>query len=545
MLRVALAGLVFLGVSSAPLFAEQTCQGLMNIALEHATITFATAVPEGPVSGGGRGGPPVNAPAHCAVQGIIRPTKDSEIHFELWIPASGWNGKYLQLGNGGWAGAINAAGLAEPVKRGYAAAATDDGHQAEAPIKGASQGGAGATWAIGHPEKLVDFGYRAVHETNLQSKAIIRDLFGRAPSRSYFNGCSDGGREALMEAQRYAEDFDGIIAGAPASDWSHLFTGFIWNARALTETPGSAIPPAKLSVIQKAVLAECDAADGVKDGLLQDPRACRFDPSVLTCKGAEGPQCLTAPQVEALRKIYEGPKNPRTGAPIFLGYARGTEAGPAGWSLWIAPASVTSSIQYGFGSSYYGQAVFEDPKWDYRNLNFDTDVAFGDQKAGPVLNATNPDLRSFRANGGKLIQYHGWGDPAISPLSSIAYYDSVRAFLDKFPDARHQGSSSTQEFYRLFMVPGMGHCGGGVGANSFGNGASAQTDSDHDVISALDRWVETGVAPDKIIAAGTVVGDTSKALTRPLCPYPQVARYDRTGDPNNAASFACVAPQVP
>ena len=190
------------------------------------------------------------APAHCAVQGIIRPTKDSEIHFELWIPASGWNGKYVQLGNGGWAGAINAAGLGEPVKRGYAAAATDDGHQ----------GGAGATWAIGHPEKLIDFGYRAVHETNLQSKAIIRDLFGRAPSRSYFNGCSDGGREALMEAQRYAEDFDGIIAGAPASDWSHLFTGFIWNARALTETPGSAIPPAKLPVIQKAVLAECDAA---------------------------------------------------------------------------------------------------------------------------------------------------------------------------------------------------------------------------------------------------------------------------------------------
>jgi feruloyl esterase len=536
MLRSPYTGVVFLGMMSAPLYAQQTCQGLKSISLEHATITSATAVTEGPVGAAGRGGgAPVIAPAHCAVQGIIRPTKDSEIHFELWIPAAGWNGKYLQLGSGGWAGAINAAGLADPVKRGYAAAATDDGHQ----------GGAGATWAIGHPEKLIDFGYRAVHETNLQSKAIIRDLFGRAPSRSYFDGCSDGGREGLMEAQRYAEDFDGIIAGAPASDWSHLFTGFIWNARALTETPGSAIPPAKLAVIQKAVLAECDAADGVKDGLIENPRACHFDPSVLACKGAESPECLTAPQVDALRKIYDGPKNPRTGAAIFPGYARGTEAGPAGWSAWIAPASVTSSIQYGFGSSYYGHAVFEDPKWDYRNLNFDTDVAFGDQKAGPVLNATNPDLRSFRANGGKLIQYHGWGDPAISPLSSIAYYDSVRAFLDKFPDARHQASSSTQEFYRLFMVPGMGHCGGGVGANSFGNGASAQTDPDHDVISALDRWVETGVAPDKIISSGTVVGDTSKPLTRPLCPYPQVARYSGTGDPNVAASFACVAQQVP
>ena len=310
----------------------------------------------------------------------------------------------------------------------------------------------------------------------------------------------------------------------------------------MTETPGSAIPPSKLPAIQKAVLAECDAADGVKDGLLQDPRACHFDPSVLTCKGAESPECLTAPQVEALQKIYEGPKNLRTGASIFPGYARGTEAGPAGWSAWIAPASITSSIQYGFGSSYYGHAVFENPEWDYRKLNFDTDVAFGDQKAAPVLNATNPDLRSFRANGGKLIQYHGWGDPAISPLSSIAYYDSVRAFLDKFPDPRHQGSASMQEFYRLFMVPGMGHCGGGVGANSFGNGASTQTDADHDVVSALDRWVETGVAPDRIIATGTGVADAHKVLTRPLCPYPQVARYDGSGDPNVAASFACAAP---
>jgi feruloyl esterase len=207
MRRIPSASLVFLGVSAAPLFAQQTCQGLTtSLALEHATITSATAVPEGPVAGGGRGGAaPVVAVAHCAVQGIIRPTKDSEIHFELWLPASGWNGKYVQLGSGGWAGTINAAGLAEPLRRGYAAAATDDGHQ----------GGAGATWAIGHPEKLIDFGYRAVHETSLQSKAIIRAFWGRGPSRSYFNGCSDGGREALMEAQRSPEEFDGIIAGAP------------------------------------------------------------------------------------------------------------------------------------------------------------------------------------------------------------------------------------------------------------------------------------------------------------------------------------------
>jgi hypothetical protein len=206
---ISLASLVFLGVSAAPLFAQQTCQGLTNLALQHAIITSATAVPEGPLTGGRGGAAPVVAPAHCAVQGIIKPTKDSEIHFELWLPSSGWNGKYVQLGSGGWAGTINAAGLVEPLRRGYAASATDDGHQ----------GGTGATWAIGHPEKLIDFGYRAVHETSLQSKAIIQALLGRAPSRSYFNGCSDGGREALMEAQRYPEEFDGIIAGAPASEW--------------------------------------------------------------------------------------------------------------------------------------------------------------------------------------------------------------------------------------------------------------------------------------------------------------------------------------
>ena len=531
--RLSIFGLVATGISMRPLSAQQACQDLVGLNLAHAAITSSVSVPEGPVGGGGRGNAtPVMAPAHCAVQAVVRPTKDSEIRFELWLPASGWNGRYLQLGNGGWAGTINAAGLAEPLSRGYAAAATDDGHQ----------GGAGASWAVGHPEKLIDFGYRAVHETSLEAKAIVLAFYGRGPSRSYFNGCSDGGREALMEAQRYAEDFDGIIAGAPASDWSHLMTGFVWNAQALTQSPASAIPPAKLPLIQNAALAACDALDGVQDGLVEDPRACRFDPSVLICKGAEGPECLTAPQVEALRRIYDGPKNPRTGRQIFPGYSRGTEAGPGGWSAWIAPAAVASSIQNGFGSSFYGQAVFEDPAWDFRSLNFDRDVAFGDRKAGVVLNATNPDLRSFRANGGKLIQYHGWGDAAISPLSSIEYYESARAFLDKFPDPRKQGSGNTQDFYRLFMVPGMGHCGGGVGPNRFGNGAASRADPEHNVLTALEQWVELGAAPDKIIGTGTAADDPTKTLTRPLCPYPQVAHYKGSGDTNDASNFACAAP---
>jgi len=514
-----------------PLIAQPKCSTLTGLSLSHTTIT-ASEAPEGPVRFDGGATPvTVTAPARCAVHGIARPTKDSDIHFEVWLPLGGWNGKYLQLGNGGWAGLIDLSAMAEPLRLGYAVAATDDGHQI---------GGLDATWAIGHPEKLIDFGYRAVHETNVQARAVVRAFFGRDPSLSYFKGCSDGGREALMEAQRYPEDFDGIIAGAPANNWSHLFTGFIWNEQAVAETP---LPPAKLSTIQGAVLAACDAADGVKDGLIANPPACHFDPSALLCKSQESPACLTEGQLATLRKIYSGPKNARTGESIFPGYALGAEAIPGGWSLWIAPpAPGQAAIQAGFGNSYYGQAVHEDRAWDFRSFNWETDVALGDVKAGPVLNSTNPDLRSFRDNGGKLIQYHGWGDAAITPYSSIDYYESVRAFLNRFPDGRRE-KTDPMDFYRLFMVPGMGHCAGGIGPNDFGNDrVSKYNDAEHNVLAALDAWVERGAAPEKLIGTGTSITDPAKPLTRPLCPYPQVARYRGSGDPNDAAAFVCAAP---
>ena len=513
------------------LFAQQSCESLANLKLPHTTITSASVVGEGPLSVAAAPGAtniPVVVPARCEVKGTIKPTSDSEIKFALWLPASAWNGKYRQEGNGGWAGNIPYQAMIDPLRRGYATAGTDDGHEG---------GVTGASWAIGHPEKLVDFGHRAVHETNLQARSIIRAFYGRDPSLAYFVGCSDGGREALMEAQRYPEDFNGIIAGAPANNWSHLFTGFVWNEQALLKDSASSIQPAKLPAIQNAALAACDALDGVKDGLIEDPRVCRFDTSVLTCKGTESNECLTTPQVEALRKIYAGPKNPRTGEQIFPGYPPGTEGVPGTWAAWITSASAQGSIQSAFGNSYYGHAVFEDPKWDFRTLNFDRDVAFGDEKAGPVLNSTSPDLRSFRAAGGKLIQYHGWGDAAIAPASSIEYYEKVGSFMRKYPDARSNSSRPVDSFYRLFMVPGMGHCGGGAGPNSFGNGRpGASIDPDHDIFSALERWVEKDVAPDQLIGAGA-------NMTRPLCVYPRVAQYKGSGDPNNAASFACVTPQ--
>jgi feruloyl esterase len=516
-------------------YAQQACESLTTLKLPYTLITSAVMAPEAAAAPASPAATAAGVvPAHCDVRGVIRPTADSEIKFALWVPSpAAWNSKYRQEGNGGWAGSINTAGFAEPLRRGYAVAATDNGHE-----------GGGANWAIGHPEKLIDFGHRAVHETSVQSKAIVRAFYGRAPERSYFVGCSDGGREALMEAQRYPEDFQGILAGAPANNWSHLFTAFVWNERALLATPDSAIPPAKLPVIQRAVVAACDARDGVRDGLIENPLACTFDPGVLVCKTGDAADCLTTPQVEALKKIYEGPRSPRTQERIFVGQPVGTEAVPGGWAAWITPAKAAGAIQFGFGNSYYGAAVFEDPKWDFRTLDFDRDVSIGDAKAGPVLNATNPDLRSFRAGGGRLIQYHGWGDAAIPAPSSIEYYESVRTFMSRYPDARTPANAPTEDFYRLFLVPGMGHCGGGAGPNSFGNGASRSTagDPDRDIFTAIERWVERGEAPIRIIGSGTAADDPTKVLTRPLCPYPQVAQYRGSGDVNDASNFACVAP---
>ncbi|MGH9823116.1 MAG: tannase/feruloyl esterase family alpha/beta hydrolase, partial [Blastocatellia bacterium] len=302
--------------------AQQPCESLTALKLQGASITASKIVPEGPFRGvrpgGPAGSPALTGPEHCEVKGVATPTADSEIKFEVWLPVKGWNAKFEQVGNGGWAGSIPTPGLADSIRRGYATAGTDDGHT----------GGSNAVWAMGHPEKLIDFGYRAVHETSVQAKAVIRAFYGKDLSRAYFFGCSDGGREALMEAQRYPNDFNGIIAGAPASFWTHLLANAVWNAQALTSTPDSYIPAAKLPAIQKAAVAACDGVDGVKDGLIDDPRNCKFDPAVLKCKDGDGPDCLTEPQIEALKKIYAGPKNPRTGEQLFPGFSPGTEGVP-------------------------------------------------------------------------------------------------------------------------------------------------------------------------------------------------------------------------
>jgi feruloyl esterase len=340
-----------------------------------------------------------------------------------------------------------------------------------------------------------------------------------------------------MEAQRYPEDYDGIVAGAPANYWTALLATAVWTTRALTQDAGSFIEPAKIPVIAAAVDAACDAADGVKDGILGDPRRCRFDPATIQCKsGDSGDKCLTAPQVTALRKIYEGPRDAQ-GHQVFPGYLPGAETGDGGWTLWITGSAPNKSLLAAFGSGYFSQIVYEKPDWDYRAFRLDADLRAATEKTAAALNATDPDLRPFSARGGKLILYHGWQDPAIPAVNTLNYYDSVLARM---------GQRNANAFVRLYMAPGMQHCGDGPGPDAFGQaGRWSPKDPARNLGLALERWVEQGVAPSTIVAAKYEGDgpDRRATISRPLCPYPQEARYKGAGDLKDAASFACAAPR--
>jgi hypothetical protein len=373
-----------------------------------------------------------------------------------------------------------------------------------------------------------------VHVVSVQSKIIVAAFYGKSVKLSYFFGCSDGGREALMEAQRFPQDFRGIVAGAPANYWTHLSTKGLWDERALSQ-PGAWIPPAKLKVLQDAALSQCDALDGLKDGLITNPELCHFNPVSVQCKGADSADCLTAAQVGAAQKIYGPAINSETGAEILPGYSPGAEANPANWVLWITGAqSPKFTVQAFIANSFFADVVFGDPKLNLDTVNFGSDIKMADEKIGAIIDSASPDLRSFKSRGGKLIQYAGWGDAAIPPQGSVNYFESVQMKM-----------GDTKNFYRLFMVPGMSHCGGGEGPNVFGNvGALPDADASNDVVMALDRWVVKGKAPAKITAVRFVDNNPPKGVqyTRPLCPYPQQARYNGSGDPDSAASFSCAVP---
>jgi len=495
--------MLLIGLLCAAMGWAADCEGLTKLTLPSTKITEARLVAAEKA-----------LPAHCRVAGVITPTSDSEIKLAVWMPADGWNGKFLGIGNGGFAGAISAAGLAEAVRNGFAGASTDTGH--------AAVPGIDAAWALQHPEKIIDFGHRAIHLMTVQGKAVTAAFYGKGPSKSYFSACSNGGRQALMEVQRYPEDYDGIIAGAPANDWVNLLTSGAKNMAVTLRDPSFYIPAEKLPAIQAAALAACDKKDGVTDGVVENPARCGFDPKVLLCKGEETKACLTAPQVGSLVELYGGLKDAK-GKQIYPGYAHSGEADNGGWGPWITGPAPEKSALFGFSTNFFKYMVHSDPAWDFRTFDVARDLPAA-QKLAVHLSATDPNLKAFQARGGKLILYHGWCDAAIPGQAVIDYYDSV---------VKKMGSKAAHSFVRLFMVPGMQHCGGGAGPSQFGQAGAPKGEAASNIAMALMQWVEKGTAPEQIIAS-------KPGRTRPLCAYPKTAKYKGSGSTDEAANFECV-----
>jgi feruloyl esterase len=550
-------------LAAAPADAAKPCRELAALWLPHATISSAQSLPAGTFTPPGST-PLTGLPAFCRVEGVSSPTRDSAISFEVWIPVKqDWNSKYLQLGTIGYAGSFQYGAMAAGLRRGYAVASTDTGHRA--PV------GIDASWALLHPEKIIDWGYRAQKETTDKAKALIRAHTGRAPRLSYFVGGSNGGREALMTAQRYPDDFDGILADGPAILWSRLSATWVWTEQALKSDPASFIAANKLPAIQAAVVTACDmVGDGIADGIVADPRRCHFDPKVLQCAGAESDGCLTAPQVDALKKIISGPRNPRTGQRIFPGFEVGAVAFPE-WTVYITgpaflPFFPLSGDAY-FGNGFFANMVFDvgDAAFDFRSVNFDSHIALAESKLvndeplSVVIDAADPNLRRFQERGGKIIMHTGWEDPVVPARGVIGYYESViadqasgggkhhGARKDEHKAGHDEGLRRTQEFFRFFVAPGAMHFSGtgspGPDAvGSFWGLPGLRADRRHDVLTALEAWVEQGIAPRKLVATKYVNDDPSRgaARTRPVCPYPQVARWTGQGSTDEAGNFECV-----
>ena len=436
-------------------------------------------------------------PAFCRVAGSISPTEDSDIGFDVWMPARNWNGKFVGVGNGGVSGQIFYWSMSEPLKRGYAVAGSDTGHRGP---------GIDASFAMGHPEKVVDFIYRATHEMTVAAKAVAAAFYGRPANKSLFAGCSAGGRQGLTEAQKYPEDYDAIAASAPANHWGASL-GILWPGAAMLKTPASRLSPSDLALLHKGALDQCDASDGVIDRVIENPRDCKFDPHVLQCRGGTTTNCLSADQVAAARAIYRGPTNARTDVPIMPGLEPGSELG---WR-----SLVDGNEPHKLGTTGLKYMTFQDPNWDYRSFDWDKDVER--VRTSRLYDATNPDIRAFVARGGKLLIYHGWTDVLVPPRNSIEYVAAVETTL---------GVEKARDGVRLFMAPGMNHCTGGEGPSVL------------DVIGALEAWSDTGRAPQAITATRP---DGAPRRSRPLCAYPAVAQYRGSGSTDEAVNFVCVA----
>ena len=506
--------------ATPPAAAEQgaavparSCVTLSSLVLPNVTITGAEAVEAGdfvPPMPPGRSLPnrqarPFDAlPAFCRVTATLTPSSDSDIKVEVWMPASGWNGKLQGVGNGAFTGSLRYGSLASGLEGGYATAATDTGHA-----------GGSAIFGFGHPEKVIDFGERAVHEMTVTAKQVIAAYYGDGPQFSYWVGCSAGGRQAMKEAQRFPGDYDGIIAGAPGNDWTGRAAGALRMAKHLEAHEDARLSAEQVQLVHTAVLEACDAADGVTDRVVGDPERCEFDPGVLRCAGAErdgvDSSCLTAAQVSTVRMLYASPENPKTGR-LITGVFPGSETN---WTDlgWTRSARATGLDQYRY-------LVYGDPEWTIDRFDFETDIVKAEDTDNDTLNALDPNVKPFFDRGGKLLAYHGWSDAQISPANATQYYQRV---VETMGD-----KEAVRESFRLFMAPGMGHCAGGEGPNAF------------DALTVMEAWVEAGQAPDRIIASRSRDGVVDR--TRPLCPYPQLAIYTGTGSTDDAENFVCQMP---
>ncbi|MGM9508157.1 tannase/feruloyl esterase family alpha/beta hydrolase [Larkinella sp. GY13] len=499
-----------------------SCQQLARQTFPGATITMAECVAAGTFRMPGSGVAVPDLPAFCRVAATLKPSPESNIRIEVWLPQTGWNGRFLGTGTGGGAGSIAYGALVNGLKRGFATANTDMGTSPN------------ANEAVGHPERWADFGHRATHEMTKTAKAITQAHYQKPIQRAYFAGCSTGGQQALMEAQRYPDDYDGILAGAPANNRTHLHTGFVWNYKVTNQLAGSAfLPKEKIALITQAVVKACAGKDGGApgDNFLTDPRACRFDPETLPkCPaGTDDGTCLTSAQLTALKQVYAGPTNPRTGERIYTPLPLGSENSSAGLEYQQNPKQAPGSLFYQY------KWVFG-PNFDFSAFDFDRDQDRMDSVLAPILNANNPDLSSLKKRGGKILMYAGTADPLVPYQDAVTYYERVVE--------AQGGAKQTTDFFRFFLIPGMAHCGGGPGLNDCGQSLALTVpqDRDHDILTALMNWVEEGKAPDQLIATAYSGGVASNSIRfqRPIYPYPKLPTYKR-GDPNVPTSYRGVA----
>ena len=506
-----LLGLLLLLVSSAAPAAAADCVSLTGLTLKDTRILSATVVPAAGI-----------LPEYCKVLGSIRNLPNSTILFEVSLPTTRWNGKYFVAGGGGYNGVIPR--LDQALARGYAAAGSDTGHEAS-----------NSLWALNNLDAQNNYAYLATHVITLTGKQIVRAFYGEPERRSYFVGCSNGGKMALAEAQRYPEDFDGIIAGDPVIDRTRLMMQFAWDAQALAPAP---IPPSKIPLIEKATMNACRESAGMIDGLLMNPGRCRFDPKVLLCPAADNANCLTAGQVQALQKIMNGPVN-SAGQQLHPGFPPGHEEDYSSYITGNGTDGAKPSSSWNLQDIFMRQFIFG-PNFDStKDFSFERHLAALKPLAAAQDNA-DPDLSKFKARGGKLILYHGWADHSITPIRTIQYYAEVIRTMGEDQKPGQEDAYEVTDFVRLFMAPGMHHCANGPGPNVFGganHGLPPTMDAQHDIVMALDRWVEDGVAPEKIIASHLTEGRVDRTL--PLCPYPQAPVFNGSGDAKMAENYHC------